>query len=50
MALGLSCSEACGIFPNQGSNPCLLLWQVDSYPLCHRRSAPIKIFDGWGFL
>ena len=21
---GLSCSEACGIFPDQGSNPCLL--------------------------
>jgi len=23
---GLSCSTACGIFPNQGLNPCLLLW------------------------
>ena len=22
----LSCSEACGIFPDQGSNPCLLHW------------------------
>ena len=32
MALGLSCSEACGIFPDQGSNPCLLLWQTDSLP------------------
>ena len=26
----LSCSLACGIFPDQGSNPCLLCWQVDS--------------------
>ena len=27
---GLSCSEACGIFPNQELNPCSLNWQVDS--------------------
>ena len=27
---GLSCSAACGIFPDQGSNPCSLHWQVDS--------------------
>ena len=33
---GLNCSEACGIFPNQGSNPCLLHWQVDSLPLSHQ--------------
>ena len=26
----LSCSMACGIFPDQGSNPCLLHWQADS--------------------
>ena len=31
----LSCSTACGIFPDQGSNPCLLHWQVDSLPLSH---------------
>ena len=24
---GLCCSEACGIFPDQGSNLCLLLWK-----------------------
>ena len=24
-----------GIFPIQGSNPCLLHWQADSLPLCH---------------
>ena len=27
---GLSCSAACGIFPDQGSNPCPLHWQADS--------------------
>ena len=27
---GLSCSAACGIFLNQGSNPCPLHWQADS--------------------
>ena len=26
----LSCSTAREIFPGQGSNPCLLHWQVDS--------------------
>ena len=26
---GLSCSAACGIFPDQGSNPCPLHWQAD---------------------
>ena len=34
----LSCSMACGIFPDQGSNPCSLHWQVDSQPLCHQGS------------
>ena len=28
MAHGLSCSAACGIFPDQGSNPCPLHWQA----------------------
>ena len=27
-----------GIFPTQGSNPCLLHWQVDSWPLSHQGS------------
>ena len=31
-------TQACGIFPDQGSNPCLLLWQVDSLPLSHQGS------------
>ena len=26
----LSCSAACGILPDQGSNPCPLHWQADS--------------------
>ena len=30
VAHGLSCSVACGIFPDQGSNPCPLHWQADS--------------------
>ena len=33
---GLSCSAACGIFPDQGSNPCLLHCQVDSLSLSHQ--------------
>ena len=34
----LSCSVACGIFPDQGSNPCPLHWQADSQPLHHQGS------------
>ena len=30
VAHGLSCSGACGIFTDQGSNPCPLHWQADS--------------------
>ena len=30
VAHGLSCSTACGIFLDQGSNPCPLQWQADS--------------------
>ena len=33
-----SCSAACGIFPDQGSNPCALHWQADSQPLRHQGS------------
>ena len=40
---GLSCSTACGIFPDQGLNPCLLHWQTDSLPLSHQGS-PGRIF------
>ena len=34
----LSCSAACGIFPDQELNPCLLHWQVDSLPLSEQGS------------
>ena len=40
----LSCSVACGNFPDQGSNLCLLPWQVDSLPLSHQGS-PRFVFD-----
>ena len=38
VAHGPSCSTACGIFPDQGSNPCPLHWQEDSQPLRHQGS------------
>ena len=34
----LSCSVACGIFPDQGTNPCALHWLAESYALHHRES------------
>ena len=43
VAHGPSCSAACGIFPDQGSNPCPLHWQADSQPLRHQGS-PQKMF------
>ena len=43
VAHGLSCSAACGIFPDQGLNPCALHWQADSQPLRHQGS-PRMIF------
>ena len=33
-----TCPAAFRIFPDQGLNPCLLHWQVDSLPLSHRGS------------
>ena len=38
VAHGPSCSVACWIFPDQGSNPCPLHWQADSQPLRHQGS------------
>ena len=38
VAHGLSCSATCGIFPDQGWNPCPLHWQADSQPLRHQGS------------
>ena len=55
---GLSCPVACGIFSDQGLNPCPLHWQAGSLPLSHLES-PIALFlkpgayilyimiDGW---
>ena len=38
VAHGPRCSAACGIFPEQGSNPCPRHWQADSQPLRHQGS------------
>ena len=44
VAHGPSCSATCGIFPDQGSNPCPLHWQADSHPLCHQGSPLLPSF------
>ena len=44
VAHGPSRSAACGIFPDQGSNPCPLHWQADSQPLRHQGS-PSSFFN-----
>ena len=38
VAHGPRCSAPCGIFPDQGSNPCHQHWQADSQPLRHQGS------------
>ena len=43
VAHGPGCSAACGILPDQGSNPCPLHWQADSQPL-HHQGNPIFFF------
>ena len=43
VAHGPSCSVACGISPDQGSNLCPLHWQADSQPLRHQGS-PSLVF------
>ena len=43
VAHGPSCSVACGIFPDQGSNPRPLHWQADSQPL-HHQGSPRHLF------
>ena len=42
---GLSCLDACGIFLDQGLNPCPLYWQVDSYPPDHGGSPTHPYFE-----
>ena len=44
MAHGPCCSAACEVFLNQGSNPCLPHWQVDSLPLSHQGS-PVRLLE-----
>ena len=45
VAHGPSRSAACGIFPDQGSNPCPLHWQADSQPLRHQGSPEYMSFN-----
>ena len=44
---GFICSGPCGIFLDQGLNPCPLRWQADSYPLYHQGSPPFQC-NWWG--
>ena len=39
----LSCPTVCGVFLDQGSNPCLLRWQVVSLPLSHQGSPAVNL-------
>ena len=50
VAHGPSHSAACGIFPDQGSNPCPLHWQADSQPLRHQGSPEriVSLINGVG--
>ena len=41
----LSCLMARGILPDQGSNPCLLYWQVDSFTT-EPPEKPLNILNG----
>ena len=45
VAHGPSCSAACGILPDQGSNPCPLHWQADSQPLSHQGSPRLHLYS-----
>ena len=45
VAHGPSCPAACGIFPDQGSNPCPLHWQADSQPLRPQGSPQIEVLN-----
>ena len=47
VAHGPSRSAACGILPDQGSNPCPLHRQADSQPLRHQGSPPHSFY--WSF-
>ena len=43
--MDFSYSEACGIFLDQGLNPCPLHWQADSYPLYCQGSPVINVLS-----
>ena len=45
VAHGPSRSAACGIFPDQGSNPCPLHWQAGFQPLRHQGSPLGSLFS-----
>ena len=47
VAHGPSRSAASGIFPDQGSNPCVLHWQADSQPLRHQGSPPNGVLSSY---
>ena len=42
----LHCSMACVVFPDQGSNLCLLHWLMDSLPLSHQESPDLSFTLG----
>ena len=44
-AWGLSCPLACGIFPDQGSNPCPKHWQAYSQTMDHLGSCSKLVFN-----
>ena len=37
--------QACGVFPDQESNPCLLHWQADSLSLSHQGSPKFDVYS-----
>ena len=47
---GFSCYAACGIFPDQGWNSCLLHWQVGSLPLSYQVSPCFPTFKDNNFI
>ena len=50
VAHGPSCSAACGILPDQGSNPCPPHWQADSQPLHYQGSPNLRNLTYWSLV
>ena len=42
----LICPMACGIFLDQGPNPCPLHWPADSYPLLQQCKSCVSLQHG----